>query len=327
MRLGTSDAGLDPERTTTRYAYDLIAEGFGAGVNGSFLLAAQLPRPGDEAAATRIAAAVARDPGVVSVTPPQLSPDKAIATIVLFPNTSPQDERTAALLERLREDILPRAEGETGATVYVGGQTASQEDFTDVIAGKLPLFIGAVVLLSALLLLAVFRSIFIPIKAALLNLLSIGAALGVVTFIFQDGFLSEVLGTGTGPVESFVPVMMFAIVFGLSMDYEMFLVSRMHEQWHETGDARGAVRHGLATTGRVVTAAALIMVVVFLSFTLLPERVIKEFGIGLAVAVFLDAFVIRCLLVPALMQLAGRWAWWLPSGLDRRLPQVALERE
>ena len=246
---------------------------------------------------------------------------------MVFPKTGPQEEATTTLLERLRADTLPPVEQSTKATVYVGGQVASQEDFADVIAGKLPLFVGAIVLLSALLLMIMFRSIFIPIKAAILNLLSIGAALGFVTLVFEDGFLSELLSSGTGPVESFVPVMVFAIVFGLSMDYEVFLVSRMHEEWLRTGDATRAVRNGLATTGRVVTAAATIMIVVFLTFALGPDRVIKEFGIGLAAAVFLDAFVIRILLVPALMQLAGERAWWLPAWLERRMPKVALEHE
>jgi RND superfamily putative drug exporter len=327
MRLGTSDAGLDPAGTTTRNAYELVAQGFGPGVNGSFLLAAQLPRAGDADAAKRIAAAAARDPDVAIVAAPALSPDRQIATIVLFPKTGPAAEETTKLLERLRARILPAVERDTGASVYVGGQVASQEDFADVIAGKLPLFVGAIVLLSALLLLMVFRSVFIPVKAALMNLLSIGAALGFVTLVFEDGFLSGLLSSGTGPVESFVPVMVFAIVFGLSMDYEVFLVSRMHEEWLRAGEASRAVRNGLATTGRVITAAATIMIVVFLTFALGDDRVIKEFGIGLAAAVFLDAFVIRCLLVPALMELAGARAWWLPAGLDRRLPQVALERE
>ena len=327
MRLGTADAGLDPAGTTTRNAYDVIAKGFGAGVNGSFLLAVDLPQAGDDAAAKQIAAAAGRDPDVVLVTPPQLSPDKKVATIVLFPKTGPQAVETTRLLERLRGDILPPVEEQTHAQVYVGGQTASQEDFTDVIAGKLPLFVGTVVLLSALLLMAVFRSVFIPVKAACMNLLSIGAALGFVTLVFQDGFLADFLNTGTGPIESFVPVMMFAIVFGLSMDYEVFLVSRMHEEWEKAGDPSVAIRNGIATTGRVVTAAAAIMIVVFLTFSFGPDRVIKEFGLGLAAAVFLDAFVIRILLVPALMQLAGKRAWWLPDGLERRLPRIALENE
>jgi RND superfamily putative drug exporter len=326
MRLGTSDAGLDPPGTTTRVAYDLIARGFGAGTNGQFLLAVELPRRGDARAAKRVAQAAAGDPDVAVVTPPQLSPDAQVATIVLYAKTGPQDDATTQLLRRLRGERIPAVERATGARVFVGGATASQEDFTQVISDKLPLFVGIVVLLSALLLMAVFRSIFVPLKAAVMNLLSIGAALGFVTLVFQDGFLAGALSVGTGPIESFVPVMLFAIVFGLSMDYEMFLMSRMHEEWLRTGDASRAVRNGLATTGRVITAAAAIMIVVFVSFGLGPERVIKEFGLSLAMAVLLDAVVIRCLLVPAIMELAGLRAWWLPSWLDRRLPRVALER-
>jgi RND superfamily putative drug exporter len=328
MRLGTADAGLDPPDTTTRKAYDIVASGFGAGTNGSFLLAVQLPERGELAAARSVAQAVSDDPDVARVGPPQLSKDREIATIVLFPKSGPQDIATARLLDRLRDDQLPPVERATGAEVDVGGQVASQEDFTSVIAQKLPLFVGVVVLLSALLLMAVFRSIFIPIKAAFMNLLSIGAALGFVTLVFQEGFLADALNVGTGPVESFVPVMMFAIVFGLSMDYEMFLVSRIHEEWLRTGDASRAVRNGVATTGRVITAAASIMIVVFLVFGLLGgERVIKEFGLGLAMAVLLDALIIRCLLVPAIMQIVGRSAWAFPRWLDRRIPRVAIEPE
>jgi RND superfamily putative drug exporter len=326
MRLGTSDAGLDPPGTTTRVAYDLIADGFGPGTNGQFLLAVELSKRGDAEAAKRVAQAVAGDPDVAAVTPPQLSPDGAAATIALYAKTSPQDEETTRLLHRLRDGRIPAVERDTGVRVFVGGATASQEDFTQVISEKLPLFVGIVVLLSALLLMAVFRSIFVPLKAAVMNLLSIGAALGFVTLVFQDGFLAGALSVGTGPVESFVPVMLFAIVFGLSMDYEMFLMSRMHEEWLRTGEASRAVRNGLATTGRVITAAAAIMIVVFVSFGLGPERVIKEFGLSLAMAVLLDAVVIRCLLVPAIMELVGARAWWLPSWLDRRIPRLALER-
>ena len=327
MRLGTADAGLDPPGTTTREAYDIIAEGFGAGTSGSFLLAADLQRKGDTAAAQRVADAVSRDPDVAQVTPPQLSKDGEIATIVMFPKSGPREEETTRLLERLRGEILPPVEREAGVEVFVGGQVASQEDFTSVIADKLPLFVGMVVLLSALLLMAVFRSIFIPIKAAIMNLLSIGAALGFITLVFQDGFMADALGVGSGPIESFVPVMTFAIVFGLSMDYEMFLMSRVREEWLRTGDASLAVRNGVATTGRVITAAALIMIVVFTAFALTPERVIKEFGLGLAIAVLLDALVIRCLLVPALMQVVGEKAWWAPSWLERKMPHLAIERE
>jgi len=327
MRLGSADAGLDPPGTTTREAYDLIADAFGAGTSGSFLLAVDLQRPGQASAADRVAAAVRRDPGVAQVAPPQLSRDGAIATIVMFPTTGPREEATTRLLQRLRGEVLPPVARETGAEVFVGGQVASQEDFTAVIADKLPLFVGFVVLLSAMLLMAVFRSVFIPIKAALMNLLSIGAALGFITLVFQDGFLADALGVGSGPIESFVPVMTFAIVFGLSMDYEMFLMSRVREEWLRTGDASLAVRNGLATTGRVITAAALIMIVVFTAFALTPERVIKEFGLGLAMAVLLDALVIRCLLVPALMQVVGEKAWWAPRWLERRMPHLAIERE
>jgi RND superfamily putative drug exporter len=325
MRLGTSDAGLDPPGTTTRVAYDLIAQGFGAGTNGQFLIVAQLPKKGDQAAAQRIAQAVKRDPDVAVVAPPLLSPDGQVATVVMYPKTGPQDEATTRLLNRLRDERIPAVERATGATVYVGGATASQEDFTQVIAGKLPLFVAVVVLLSALLLMAVFRSLFVPIKAAVMNLLSIGAALGVITLVFQDGNLAGLLGVGTGPIESFVPVMLFAIVFGLSMDYEVFLMSRIYEEWHKTGDPARAVRNGVATTGRVITAAASIMIVVFASFALGPDRVIKEFGLGLAIAVFLDALIIRCLLVPAILQIAGRAVWWLPSWLGW-IPRLALER-
>jgi putative drug exporter of the RND superfamily len=327
MRLGSADAGLDPEGTTTRKAYDLVAQGFGAGTNGSFLLAVELPRPGDEAAAKQVAAAAARDPNAALVTPPQLSGDREIATIVLFPKTGPREQETKRLLDRLREQTVAPVERATGALVSIGGQTASQEDFTSTIASKLSLFVGVVVLLSALLLMAVFRSVLIPIKAALMNLLSIGAALGFVTLVFQDGFGSQLLTSGTGPVDSVLPVMLFAIVFGLSMDYEMFLVSRIHEEWLRTGEASRAVRNGLATTGRVITAAASIMIVVFISFGLGDERIIQEFGLGLAMAVLLDALIIRCLLVPALMELLGRHAWWFPSWLDRVVPRLALENE
>jgi RND superfamily putative drug exporter len=326
MRLGSSDAGLDPPGTTTRNAYDLIAKGFGAGTNGQFLLAVELPKAGDVQAAKQVAESVAKDPDVALVTPPQLSPDRQAATIVMFPKTGPQAKETTDLLSRLRDERIPVVERATGVSVSVGGATASQEDFTQVISDKLVLFVGMVVLLSALLLMTVFRSVFIPIKAALMNLLSIGAALGFVTIVFQDGVLAGALGVGTGPVESFVPVMLFAIVFGLSMDYEMFLMSRIHEEWLRTGDASKSVRNGLATTGRVITAAAFIMIVVFSSFALGDDRVIKEFGLGLAMAVLLDALVIRCLLVPAIMELAGQRAWWMPTWLARRLPRVALER-
>jgi RND superfamily putative drug exporter len=325
MRLGSSDAGLDPPGTTTREAYDLIAEGFGAGTNGSFLLVAELAQKGDKAAAQKIADAVKADKDFTFVAPAAVSPDGAVATITAYPRTGPQDEATTDTLKHLRDIVVPAAERETGARVEVGGFTASNEDFSRVVASKLPLFVGVVVLFSALLLLVVFRSVIIPIKAAVLNLLSIGAALGFVTLVFQEGHGSSLLGIGTGPIDSFVPVLMFAIVFGLSMDYEVFLISRVHEEWERTNDASASVARGLQTTGRVITAAATIMILVFASFALGDDRIIKLFGLGLASAVFFDAVIIRCLLVPALMEIFGRRAWWLPSWLDRRLPRLAIE--
>ncbi len=325
LRLGSSDAGVDPPGTTPRKAYDLIAEGFGAGTNGSFLLVAQLAEKGDKAVAQQIAGAVRADTDFTFVAPPALSPDGQVATISAYPRTGPQEAATTDTLKRLRDDVVPAVEAKTRARVEVGGFTASNEDFSRVVADKLPLFVGVVVLFSALLLLAVFRSLIIPVKAAILNLLSIGAALGFVTLIFQDGHGAGMLGIGTGPIESFVPVLMFAIVFGLSMDYEVFLISRVHEEWERTGDASGSVARGLQTTGKVITAAASIMILVFASFALGDDRIIKLFGIGLASAVFFDAVIIRCLLVPALMEIFGRHAWWLPSWLDRRLPRLAIE--
>ncbi len=327
MRLASSDASTDPPDSTTGKAYDLIAEGFGPGVNGTFLLVADLPKKGDKAAADQVAKAVSDSKQFASVAPAALSPDGEVATIVATPRTGPQNERTTTVLNDLRDDVLPPVERATGAKVEVGGFTASGVDFSDVVASKLPIFIGAVVLLSALLLMAVFRSVFIPIKAALMNLLSIGASLGIVTLVFQEGVGAGLLGIDSGPIDSFAPVMFFAIVFGLSMDYEVFLVSRIHEDWEKTKDAEGAVARGLAATGRIITAAAAIMILVFLSFGLAPDRIVKLFGLGLATAVFVDAVLIRCLLVPAVMEIAGRRAWWLPAWLDRILPKLAIESE
>src|SRR3954466_1619102 len=325
LRLGSSDAGVDPPGPTTRNAYHLMAQGFGAGTNGSFLVVAALGHKGDKQAAQQIATALKRDKDFTFVAPPGVSPDGRVATVTAYPRTGPQDKATTDTLNRLRDNVVPGLEARTGSTIEVGGFTASNEDFSNVVAGKLPLFVGVVVLLSALLLLVVFRSVVIPVKAALMNLLSIGAALGFVTLIFQDGHGAGLLGIGTGPIESFVPVLMFAIVFGLSMDYEVFLISRVHESWERSHDASAAVANGLQTTGRVITAAASIMVLVFLSFSIADDRVIKEFGIGLASAVFFDAVIIRCLLVPAVMEILGRRAWWLPKWLDRRLPHLAIE--
>ncbi|MGC7096973.1 MMPL family transporter [Amycolatopsis lurida] len=314
MRLGFADSGTESPEQTTRQAYDLLAEGFGPGFNGPLIV---LSDGGDPAA---LAQALANTPGVdTSTTPPS---GGAVSTTLVFPDSGPQDEATHELVTRLRAEVIPALEARTGGEYLVGGATAAADDFATAIGERLPVFIGVVVGLSALLLLVVFRSILVPLKAAVLNLLSIGASLGVMTLVFQEGWF----GAQPGPIEAFVPVMIFAIVFGLSMDYEVFLVSRMHEEWRRSGDAARAVREGLANTGGVITAAAGIMIVVFGAFVLSSDRMLQQFGLGLAVAVLLDAVVIRCLIVPAVMRLFGARAWWLPSWLDRRLPRVALER-
>jgi RND superfamily putative drug exporter len=243
----------------------------------------------------------------------------------VYPRSSPQSAQTTSLDTYLRGSVLPPVERATGTTVYVGGATASQVDFAHVLSSKLPLFIGIVIVLSALLLMVVFRSFVIPLQAAVMNLLSIGAALGVVQAVFERGWLSSLFGVQPGPIEPFIPVMAFAIVFGLSMDYEVFLISRVHEEWESRGDASAAVREGVAHTGRVITAAAAVMVAVFGAFALSGSRVLELFGLGLATAVFLDAFVIRMVLLPAVLELLGRRTWAFPRRLDRRLPRLAIE--
>jgi RND superfamily putative drug exporter len=319
MRLGFADAGNESESATSRRAYDLLAEGFGPGVNGPLIVLAQGAQEQDGAEVTE---ALAGTPGVAGVTPWQPLAETGLATALVFPDSAPQDEATSDLVDELRGETLPELAERTGATYLVGGSTAAAEDFADSVSDRLPLFISVVIGLSALLLMAVFRSVWIPLKAAILNVLSIGASLGVVTMVFGEGMF----GVPPGPVEAFVPVMIFAIVFGLSMDYEVFLVSRMHEEWRRSGNPVRAVREGLATTGGVITAAAAIMIVVFGAFVLSPDRMLQQFGLGLAVAVFLDAVVIRCLMVPAVMRLLGTRAWWLPRWLDRLAPRIPLER-
>jgi RND superfamily putative drug exporter len=325
LRLGASDAGNDPTKQTTRHAYDLLAAGFGSGFNGPLQLAVRLPSAGDTAGLTRFTSTLRNTPGIASVAAPRLNPARNTAAIAVYPTASPQSAQTTSLVKRLRSDVLPPLARATGATVYIGGATATQVDFAHVLAGKLPLFIGMVVLLSALLLLVVFRSLLIPLQAALMNLLSIAAALGVVQAIFERGWLAGLIGVQPGPIEAFIPVMVFAIVFGLSMDYEVFLVSRIHEEWQHRGDASAAVREGLANTGRVITAAAAVMVAVFASFAAGDVRVLKLFGVAMATAVFLDAIVIRSILMPAVLELFGRYTWAFPSWFDRRLPRLAIE--
>jgi RND superfamily putative drug exporter len=298
MRLGFTDAGDGPDSLTSRRAYDLLAKGFGPGFNGPLIVVAR----GGGAYGDSVRQTLAATPGVAEATAPMPSPDQALATFVVYPRFSPQAKETSDLVNRLRTDTLPRLARDTGATFLVGGSTAATVDFSKAVADRLPLFIAVVVGLSTLLLFGLFRSVLIPIKAAVLNLLSVGAALGVITLVFSDG-----------PIVAFVPVLIFAIAFGLSMDYEMFLLSRMREEWQRSRDATAAIREGMATTGRIVTAAAAIMVVVFGAFLLDADRMLNQFGLGLAVAVLVDAVVIRCLVLPAVMHLFGRRAWW-PAG-------------
>jgi len=325
LRLGSSDAANDPSSQTTHKAYELLAQGFGAGFNGPLLVVAKVPA-GTQAALATLRSSIAATPGVVAVAPPRLNePARNVATLTVYPRSSPQAYATTQLVSRLRDHVIPPIEKRSGLTAYVGGVTAGSVDFATVLGHKLPLFIGVVVLLSALLLMIVFRSLVIPLQAAVMNLLSIGASLGVIVAIFQWGWLGSVFGVQQGPIESFIPVMLFAIVFGLSMDYEVFLVSRIHERWAHTRENSRAVGEGLALTGRVVTAAAAIMVCVFLSFMLGENRVIKEFGLSLASAVLLDALVVRCLLLPATLHLIGKVTWSLPASLDRLLPRLNIE--
>ena len=326
LRLGSNDAGTDPAGTTTRNAYDLLAEGFGAGFNGPFSIVASLPSKGDDTALTELSRSLKTEPGVAETTAVILNPAGNTGVFQLYPTTSPQSEKTTELLDHIRGDLIPPLEQRTGAQVHVGGITAIFEDFGNAIAEKLPLFIGVVVLLSALLLMAVFRSILVPLKAVLMNLLSIGAAFGLIVAVFQWGWGASLIGLdGTGPIISFFPIFLFAIIFGLSMDYEVFLMSRMHEEWENSHDATRSVTRGLALTGRVITAAAAIMCTVFLSFMIGEDRIIKLFGLGLASAVLIDAVIIRSVLVPAIMQLFGERAWWLPAWLDRLLPRLHVE--
>ncbi|MEV0521961.1 MMPL family transporter [Streptomyces sp. NPDC050439] len=318
MRLGFADSGNDPRETTSRHAYDLLAEGFGSGFNGPLIVLVK----GDQEAGKAVQAELAATAGVADASPALPSADGALSTVFVYPTTSPQDEGTVDLVHRLRDDVAPPLEHATGAKVLVGGATAASQDVSETLADRLPLFIAVVVGVSSLLLLLVFRSIWIPVKAAVLNLLSISAALGVITLVFQHGWF----GAQPGPVEAFIPALIFAIVFGLSMDYEVFLISRIHEEWTRTRDPSQAVREGLASTGKVITAAAAIMMFVFGAFVVSSDRMLQQFGLGLAVAILLDAVVIRCLIVPAVMQMLGTSAWWLPAALARRLPKVSIER-
>ncbi|MFL5875838.1 MAG: MMPL family transporter [Gaiellaceae bacterium] len=325
LRLAASDASNDAHGTTTHKAYALLSRGFGPGFNAPLQLAVQLPSSGRAQTLGRLTTAVRGTPGVASVAPPIVNRRGGTADVTVYPASAPQASSTYTLVRHLRSAVIPPAVATSGATVYVGGYTASQVDFARVLGGKLPLFIAAVIALSALLLLVVFRSLLIPLQAAVMNVLSIGAALGVAQAVFERGWGAGLLGVTSSPIEAFIPVIVFAIVFGLSMDYEVFLVSRIHEEWTHGADHSAAIRNGLARTSRVITAAAAVMIVVFSSFAASNNHILKLFGLALAVAVFLDAIVIRSILLPAVLQLLGRATWRFPGWLDRLLPRLAIE--
>jgi RND superfamily putative drug exporter len=325
LRLNPSDAGNDPAKTSSRQAFDLLARGFGPGFNGPLLLVVEGPRAQRAGALPRLQTAVKRTPGVVAVTSPRVAPTGGVSVIQAYPSSAPQAAATTDLVNHLRHTVLPPIKSQTGVNVLVGGFTAGSIDFSHVLSSKLPLFIGVVVVLSALLLFVMFRSLVIPVQAALMNLLSIGGALGALVAVFQRGWGGSILGVEPGPIEPWIPVLMFAVVFGLSMDYEVFLVSRVREEWVRHRNASVAVGDGIAYTGRVISAAAAIMVCVFLSFMVGDLRAIKEFGFGLAAAVLLDALVVRCVLLPAVLELLGAVTWRLPRWIDDRLPHINIE--
>jgi RND superfamily putative drug exporter len=326
MRLGFPDAGNDKPGTMTRQAYDLISEGFGPGANGPLVIAAELPDPGARAAVNNLTTQLREDPGVAYVAPPRFNSQGTAALFTVIPTTSPQDAATTDLVDRLRHTVIPDALEGSGVVTRLGGVTPALEDQSKYITGRMPLFIIGVVGLSFLLLLFAFHSPLISLKAAVMNLLSVSAAYGVMTLVAKGGAVGELIGIDHEvPIAPFMPVMMFAILFGLSMDYEVFLVSRIREEYLKDHDTRRAVADGLAKTARVITAAAAIMVVVFLAFVASPEVFLKLFGIGLAAAIFLDATVVRMVLVPAVMQLLGSRNWWCPDWLKRVLPEIEVE--
>ncbi|MFI8888702.1 MMPL family transporter [Streptomyces paradoxus] len=320
LRVGLPDDGSLPHSRTERRAYDLVAEGFGPGTNGPLVIAAD--PTGDPGVLDRLVGAVAADPGIASVAPTRIDRATGIATLVVFPTTSPQDKATADTIARLRTDVLPTAIGHGPARAHVGGAAASLSDVGQRTSQRLPVFVAAVLTMSFLLLVLVFRSVLVPLKAVLLNLLSIGAAYGIMVAVFQWGWGGALIGLeATVPIVSFIPMFLFAILFGLSMDYEVFLLSRVREEYLRTGDNGTAIVEGVSRTARIITSAALIMVAVFLSFAVAEDPSTKMFGLGLATAIFIDATVVRMVLVPATMTLLGRANWWLPKWLDRMLPR------
>jgi RND superfamily putative drug exporter len=326
LRLGFGDAGNRPTTDTSRRAYDLLSKGFGPGFNGPFVLAAKTPDKADFAVLQKLSDTLNHTDGVAFASPPIPSSTGQAALISLTPSTSPQDAKTSDLVHRLRDDIIPNATQGTSTVVKVGGVAAGAQDFASYTGQRMPYFFAAVLALSFVLLMVVFRSILVPLKAVIMNLLSIGVAFGAMVAVFQWGWGASLLGIGKeGPIEAWAPMMLFAIVFGLSMDYEVFLLSRIREEYDKTNDNASAVADGLAATARVITAAAAIMICVFSSFILGDDRSLKLFGFGLAVAVFIDATVVRLVLVPATMELLGRANWWLPDWLNRALPSIHIE--
>jgi RND superfamily putative drug exporter len=326
MRLGFPDAGNDPPGKMTRQSYDLISKGFGPGANGALLIAADLSNRADRARVAALAAQVRNEPGVAFVSRPRINPAGNAAIVTVIPTSAPQAAATRDLVRHLRNQVVPQSVGATGITALVGGTTAAFEDQSVFVADKLPLFIAGVVGLSFLLLLFAFHSPLVSLKAGIMNLLSIGAAYGVMTLVAKGGAAGSLIGVDHEvPVAPFMPVMMFAILFGLSMDYEVFLISRIREEFAKHGDTRTAVADGLAKTARVITAAAAIMVVVFLAFIAAQDVFLKLFGIGMATAIFVDATIVRMVLVPAVMQLLGNRNWWIPGWLERILPSLNIE--
>ena len=327
MRLAFSDASNDPTSLTTRQAYDLLAQGFGPGFNGPLVIASPLASGADVATMDRVDAALKATPGIAFATPVQISNDRGAAVIIAYPTTAPEAAQTAQLVTDLRTNVLPAATGHTGLEVLVGGETAAGVDASAYLSGRLYWVIAAVIVLSFLLLMAVFRSVVIPVKAAVMNLLSVGAAYGVIVAVFQWGWGGSLIGIGrTGPIDPWIPLMMFTILFGLSMDYEVFLLSRIREEWRRTGDNSRSVADGLAKTARVITAAAAIMICVFGSFVIGdPLRVLKVFGLGLAASILIDATLVRLVLVPSVMELLGKANWYLPRWLDRVVPTLGVE--
>ena len=325
IHLGSSDAGSNPTSTTTRRAYDLLSQGFGPGFNGPILVAVQIDNPSAVDAVKALPEKLASISGVQSVSGVVFNDANTAATLTVVPTTAPDAKATNGLVHRLR-NIAPSELNASGSKILVGGQTAAFIDIADKISSGTPVFFLVVIGLSCMLLIAVFRSVVIPLMAAAMNLLSVGGAFGLLVLVFQKGWLAGLIGVSkTGPIESFLPMMMFAILFGLSMDYQVFLVTRIHEEYVRTKDNSKAIAAGQSATMRVITAAAAVMIVVFLSFGLGDLRVIKEFGIGMASAIFLDAALIRMLLVPSLMQISGKSNWWFPKWLDRVVPRISVD--